>query len=482
MISTAEQAHAAQTATREPTVHPTVWGLRPFELHDRYWAARGVQVVRPGRRSELVEDAELFLLLDSQLLTIFRLRQLLDQLSWMNPQVMWVRLRDQRERGYREVAELSDDGSFQRLRRVYGSSDARLSRVALTPKVELARAWQSADSAAEGWQALRREVPRSGRLTATTPAQTFDHDADHEVMAFVRTLVQQWQSPDATVERARKVTAGVWQDPGAEVEKQAHFIGPAWIGAGRSLSGDTTIVGPTVLWDDPDHRPEAEHVDWEKLVPTEKLAAPVTTRGLSSASERFGKRGFDILFASLALAATLPIFPFIMYAIWREDGRPFLFAHTRESRDGRPFKCLKFRSMRKDAEQIKQRLIEQNQVDGPQFYIEDDPRLTRTGETLRKYHLDELPQLFNVLAGHMSIVGPRPSPYKENQYCPAWREARLSVRPGITGLWQVKRTRAAGHDFQEWIKYDLEYVERATFSLDMWIIYRTVINSIWRDK
>jgi lipopolysaccharide/colanic/teichoic acid biosynthesis glycosyltransferase len=106
--------------------------------------------------------------------------------------------------------------------------------------------------------------------------------------------------------------------------------------------------------------------------------------------------------------------------------------------------------------------------------MENDPRITRVGRVLRKYHLDELPQFFNVLVGDMSVVGPRPSPRKENQFCPPWREARLSVRPGITGLWQVCRTRRAGSDFQEWIKYDLEYVERRTFWLDMKIIAQTV--------
>ena len=93
---------------------------------------------------------------------------------------------------------------------------------------------------------------------------------------------------------------------------------------------------------------------------------------------------------------------------------------------------------------------------------------------MRKTRLDVWPQFFNVLVGHMSVVGPRPSPFKENQFCPPWREARLSVRPGITGLWQVKRTRRAGQDFQEWIRYGIEYVENASFWLDMVIIVRTV--------
>ena len=108
----------------------------------------------------------------------------------------------------------------------------------------------------------------------------------------------------------------------------------------------------------------------------------------------------------------------------------------------------------------------------------NDPRLTRVGRFLRKYNLDEFPQFWNVLWGDMSIVGPRPSPHNENQYCPAWRETRLSVRPGITGLWQIKRTRKAGNDFQEWIKYDIEYVETRTWWLDMVIIWKTIMTIV----
>jgi lipopolysaccharide/colanic/teichoic acid biosynthesis glycosyltransferase len=132
--------------------------------------------------------------------------------------------------------------------------------------------------------------------------------------------------------------------------------------------------------------------------------------------------------------------------------------------------------MRKDADKMKQALRQKNQADGPQFFIEDDPRLTRVGRIIRKFRIDEFPQFFNVLVGHMSVVGPRPSPFTENQFCPAWREARLSVRPGITGLWQVKRTRQPGTDFQEWIRYDIEYVENARWSLDLLIIWKTFIS------
>jgi len=114
-----------------------------------------------------------------------------------------------------------------------------------------------------------------------------------------------------------------------------------------------------------------------------------------------------------------------------------------------------------------------NQVDGPQFKIEDDPRISGVGKFLRDTCIDELPQFINVLLGQMSIVGPRPSPEYENESCPPWRDARLSVRPGITGLWQVSRTRQSFMDFQEWLHYDTEYVRTLSFWKDIRICLKT---------
>jgi len=193
---------------------------------------------------------------------------------------------------------------------------------------------------------------------------------------------------------------------------------------------------------------------------------------------RVTKRLFDMGFSAGVLAATAPLYPVVMLLILLEDGRPFFFAHTRQTIHGRNFPCLKFRTMRRDAEAMKADLAEANQADGPQFFIEDDPRLLRIGKLLRKFQVDELPQFLNVLAGHMSVVGPRPSPDKENQFCPAWREARLSVRPGVTGLWQVRRTREPQTDFQEWIRYDLEYVQHESWRLDLWIVWQTILKVV----
>jgi lipopolysaccharide/colanic/teichoic acid biosynthesis glycosyltransferase len=128
-----------------------------------------------------------------------------------------------------------------------------------------------------------------------------------------------------------------------------------------------------------------------------------------------------------------------------------------------------------DADALQKQLRALNEVDGPQFKLTRDPRVTALGRFLRKTNIDELPQLLNVLAGQMSVVGPRPSPFEENQLCPAWREARLSVKPGITGLWQVSRSPARGAtDFQEWIYFDTQYVERRSFWLDLKIVLLTI--------
>jgi lipopolysaccharide/colanic/teichoic acid biosynthesis glycosyltransferase len=286
-----------------------------------------------------------------------------------------------------------------------------------------------------------------------------------------------WRRPDSTIIRAQRGGADLWRDPQARVDAGARCVGPVWVGAGRHIPAGTTVVGPKVVWDDPQHRPATEAIRWLAIEPTAPPADPTPRE--ATPLDRAVKRLFDFVFALLALLVSVPLlYPFVMLAIWLEDGRPFLFGHRRETLGGRQFTCWKFRSMRKDAERIKEQLKLLNQADGPQFYIENDPRLTRVGRFLRRYNLDELPQFFNVLMGDMSVVGPRPSPHQENQFCPAWREARLSVRPGITGLWQVRRTRRAGSDFQEWIRYDIEYVENRSWWLDMKIIARTVMTMV----
>jgi lipopolysaccharide/colanic/teichoic acid biosynthesis glycosyltransferase len=190
----------------------------------------------------------------------------------------------------------------------------------------------------------------------------------------------------------------------------------------------------------------------------------------------FAKRAFDVFFSTLMLILFLPIFPIVGLAIRLDSSGPVFYRAKRQGRFGRGFNCLKFRTMRVGADALQDKLRNTNEVDGPQFKMDDDPRVSHVGRFLRETYLDEIPQFLNVLKGDMSVVGPRPSPPSENTLCPYWRDVRLSVRPGVTGLWQVKRTRKSGEDFQEWIQYDTEYVERLSLWMDLWICWRTVVS------
>jgi len=185
------------------------------------------------------------------------------------------------------------------------------------------------------------------------------------------------------------------------------------------------------------------------------------------------KRTADIIASLIVLILFTPIFPLIAMAIKLNSKGQVFFRDRREGLHGSEFFCLKFRTMIAGADLIQEKLRVINQVDGPQFKVEDDPRVTAVGKFLRDTFIDEVPQFLNILLGQMSVVGPRPSPKAENTFCPAWRDARLSVRPGVTGLWQVCRTRQPGCDFQEWIHYDTEYVKNLSLKLDFWICRQT---------
>ncbi len=456
------------------SAQPTIWGLAPIQLHDHFWAARGVFVVRPGEHREIPIDAELYLLTDVSTLAIFRLAPLIDTLSWVKPSVMFLRIVSRREQGYQEGVVTGENGEFVRYQRLYGGVLPRLARAALTRDRLIAAAWQQHGDSSQAWKRLRRESRNRRREVTTIVGRVYDRESDHEVAHFSSDLVRLWSKPSATIGGLHRISNQVWAADECVQKTNARFIGPAWVGAGRSLQEQDTVLGPAILWDEPSVRTKVNEVKWSELEPAQVLTSVRQRRKRGRSRGPVGKRLFDIVFALIVLLLVLPIFPFVMLAIWIEDGRPFFFAHRRETLDGREFGCIKFRSMRRDAEQVKAELIKANQADGPQFYMASDPRLTRVGNFIRKTNIDELPQFINVLLGDMSIVGPRPSPIAENQFNPAWREARLSVRAGITGLWQVSRTRQAGMDFQEWIKYDLAYVQNASWRLDLSILFNTV--------
>ncbi|MEM6256758.1 MAG: sugar transferase [Planctomycetota bacterium] len=469
-MTTAATSSPAQTEQR--LQQHTIWGLDAVALHDRFWAARGVQVVRQGQPSEIVKHAELYLLADKDSLSIFRLGRLVDTLSWLKPQVLFARIHDTHDPGYQERVIADDNDYFVRFERVYRHLNFRLGRVALTPSEDIAHRWMTAPDSRDLWRQLRRSIPAHQRTTISVEGCVFNRKDDQQVNDFVHELINLWRRPDATITRVHRLSGEVWTDRSAPMDHDTRFVGPVWIGTGRDLDEINSIVGPAVLWDKPELRPTVDSLQWHAIEPTDHVVDPERSKA-SRSFYRATKRAFDMVFALVFLLITLPFYPLIMLAIFIEDGRPFFFAHRRESIGGREFPCLKFRTMYNNADEIKQKLEAENQADGPQFYIDNDPRITKAGRFMRKCNIDEFPQFFNVLLGQMSVVGPRPSPYQENQYSPAWREARLSVRPGVTGLWQVKRSREPGKDFQEWIRYDIKYVENASWKMDLFILVGT---------
>jgi lipopolysaccharide/colanic/teichoic acid biosynthesis glycosyltransferase len=189
---------------------------------------------------------------------------------------------------------------------------------------------------------------------------------------------------------------------------------------------------------------------------------------------RLWKRIADIATALIVLILFAPIMPLIALAIKLTSPGPLFYKDRRQGLHGKSFNCFKFRTMITGADKIQEKLRIVSQVDGPQFKMKDDPRLNAVGNFLRETYIDEIPQFFNVLLGQMSVVGPRPSPESENILCPSWRDVRLSVRPGITGLWQICRTREPLKDFQEWIYYDTKYVKHISLKTDLWICWQTV--------
>lgn len=184
------------------------------------------------------------------------------------------------------------------------------------------------------------------------------------------------------------------------------------------------------------------------------------------------KRIVDFALAVIGLTLGLPIFLMAGLAVLLADGRPILFSQDRVGLHGRHFRLYKFRTMVRDAEALRAQLLELNERKGPAFKVTDDPRITRVGRLLRRTSLDELPQLLNVLLGDMSMVGPRPPLPAEVDEYDIWHRRRLSMKPGITGLWQVEAR--LDPDFDSWVQRDLEYIDHWSLWLDTKIAARTL--------
>ena len=192
-----------------------------------------------------------------------------------------------------------------------------------------------------------------------------------------------------------------------------------------------------------------------------------------SASHAFIKRGFDIVASATFLIVFSPLYLLIALLIRLEDRGKAMFTQTRVGRFGQEFKMYKFRSMCPNAEaQLKEVLAQNHHKEGVTFKIKDDPRLTRIGKWLRKSSLDELPQVWNVLKGDMSLVGPRPPIPREVAHYTLADRRRLAVKPGITCLWQIGGRSEI--DFSGQVKLDVDYIESAGFTTDIKILFKTV--------
>ena len=184
------------------------------------------------------------------------------------------------------------------------------------------------------------------------------------------------------------------------------------------------------------------------------------------------KGTLDFFLSILILILVSPFMIFIALAIKLDDGGPVFFKQTRVGKHGRLFKCIKFRTMVPNAEEVKEKIMNMNEQDGPVFKIKNDPRITRIGRFLRKTSLDELPQFFNVLAGDMSIVGPRPPIPDEVKQYQRHLKRRLSINPGITCIWQVSGRNNV--PFDKWMEMDMQYIDNWSLRLDFIIMLKTV--------
>lgn len=184
------------------------------------------------------------------------------------------------------------------------------------------------------------------------------------------------------------------------------------------------------------------------------------------------KRLIDIICSFVGILVLSPLFIIIAIIIKFTSKGPVFFSQKRVGRNGKEFDMYKFRSMVVNAEELKEKLAAQNEMSGPMFKMKDDPRVTKVGKFIRKTSLDELPQLWNILKGDMSLVGPRPSLPKEVAQFDEWMYKRLEVKPGLTCYWQVSGRNNI--DFEDWMKLDVKYVEEKNLWIDIKLICKTV--------
>jgi lipopolysaccharide/colanic/teichoic acid biosynthesis glycosyltransferase len=402
--------------------------------------------------------------------------------------------------GTRECVEFDQEGRVRRIQRFYDAVTWPFTAGVSCSLLPGTCARLAGDLPWTSLGRIRQSLSQQGIPGRDVPLRgaAFDLTEERGALAaqeaFVSAALARGRPPGASVlyvgtrhdvHRSARLLGPVVVQGDAVIEEDATVLGPALVGEGarvgrgavvaQSLVGRHTAIPPGTSWR---HRvlvgsPPPLAYDG---APPRVQEKPGTRPGEDPPSlyARL-KPGLDALAALAALLLLSPLLLLVALVIKLDSRGPVLYGHRREGKDGRAFRCWKFRTMYDGAEMRERELYARNQVDGPQFKLEHDPRITRAGRWLRPTSLDELPQLINVVLGEMSFVGPRPSPFRENQLCVPWREGRLSVRPGITGLWQVCRHDRRAGDFHQWIQYDLLYVRNLCLRLDLNILAATVL-------
>jgi lipopolysaccharide/colanic/teichoic acid biosynthesis glycosyltransferase len=406
----------------------------------------------------------------------------------------------------KELVQADDDGRVRRIQRYFEPVTWPFPSGVLASLVPVACAQMVMPLTLTSLEELRLQLSANGMPNQDVPfhGDCFDLNDEAGVLALserrvsalatlrelskVRGQNNSLIAITAQVHASARLVGPVVVRDGADVGAGALVIGPTTIGEGAQVGADAVVaqclvlpgavVAPAatvrhrIVSGDSSH-PSALGGQRRHTAPN-LVATPEPVRRLAIPQYVAVKAWFEPVIAFAALVVLSPLMFLIALIVKFTSTGPIFYGDSREGKDARPFKCWKFRSMLTNADDMQRALAAQQQMDGPQFKMDRDPRVTKIGAILRKLNVDELPQLWNVARGEMSFVGPRPSPFRENQICIPWRNGRLSVRPGITGLWQVCRRDRDRGDFHQWIHYDLLYVRNVSFRLDVMIFAATI--------
>lgn len=347
-----------------------IWGGSIRDGHDLAWASFGVEVIRPGvPRFHRRGQPALYMLLEQNRLVWFDLKRAIKRMHWLDAGVLRVRLSEQRSDHYDEHIRTDERGDFLRFERRYGATDTGTCRIWLTASAHIAERWATQADVGATLGGFRREIDGNTRLVSisvggTIASSAHDETAEH----WADEVLRSWDRVSAVFESVYEYQPGVWSDETAVIAPDATLVGPLWIGRGASIGPREVVIGPRVV---PDRRDlptvsRTDHeIEWPEMMSRHWSLPAITGRTVAGGVL---KRTFDVVFSLIVLAFTLPVYPLVMLAIYIEDGRPFFFAHRRQTRNGREFPCLKFRTMVRDAEARKDSIRHLNRADGPQFF------------------------------------------------------------------------------------------------------------------